>query len=91
MKVVSSLLFIFSFLFSAAACAEPSENELYKAYDAFNKNELGGAFRMVRIKKLSCTKIRSNEFVCIVDVTSEYGTERKRQRFINTKNGWELL
>ena len=91
MKFVVSLAFIFSILFSTAALAEPSENELYRAYVAYNNNELGGVFRMLKIKKLSCSKAGSNEFVCLVDVTSEYGTERKRQRFVKTTNGWELL
>jgi hypothetical protein len=79
--------------------AEPSDNELYRAVvNHTDSNPFAAAFnlRVLRIKKLSFSKVRSNEFICIVDATTSSdltGTiiERERFRLLRTRDGWEML
>jgi hypothetical protein len=79
--------------------AEPSENELYRAVVNFtNSNPMASAFnvRILRTKKLSCSKVGSNEFICLVDCTATSDllgtiTNRERYRLLRTRDGWEMI
>ena len=98
-KTLRPLAIILLSFYCETVFAEPSDNELYRAVVTYtNSNPMAAAFnvRILRIKKLSCSKVGSNEFICLVDGTASSDltgtiTTRERYRLLRTREGWEMI
>ena len=63
----------------------PRESDIYKAIVTFTNAQLGRNFPIISAKKLSCSKIGSAEYICLIELTlpltdgrNYIGTERYR-------------
>jgi hypothetical protein len=88
-----------SMLTSCSGNGEPSDSEIYKAVVAYtNKNPMSAVFavQILSTKKLSCTKVGSNEFICLVEAVATANLTGQvknieRYRFVKGTSGWTML
>ena len=75
---------------------EPREVDIYKAIVAYTNAQLGRNFPIVSAKKLSCSKIGSSEYICLMDLTLPLSEGRtytgtERYRLIKIDGGVRIL
>jgi hypothetical protein len=108
MKLINSVLTKIKFLctltlllinLSCSLNSEPSESDIYRAVVEFtNSDPVARVFdvRIISTKKLSCTQVGSNEYICLVQGVVRSNiiqniSETERYRFLRTDAGWKML
>lgn len=98
-KIFQILLLSLCLLLVGCFSSEPSESELFQAVVNYtNANPFAKAFnvRILRTKKLSCSKVGSNEYICLVEGTATTNvtgpiTKRERYQLIKIEGRWEMI
>jgi hypothetical protein len=72
------------------------ESDIYKAIVTYTNSQLGRNFPIISAKKLSCSKVGSAEFICLVELTLPLSEGRtfvgtERYRLIKTDGGIRIL
>lgn len=98
-KIFQILLLSLCLLLAGCFSSEPSESELFQAVVNYtNANPLTKTFnvRILRTKKLSCSRVGSNEYICLVEGTASTNmtgpiTARERYQLIKIGGRWEMI